>query len=166
MRKQRAMAAVLALCLVVTGCGDDDDSTTMSLEDYYSALLDDLAELREVSDEAFTTLDESSDLEALQRAFADLPESLEAFVDAIGGYEPPSEVRGAHDAAASSADAYLAELQRVNEDVQATTTVDEFIATAGNDELEALVQAFNAQCAPLQTIAEEHEVDVDLDCPA
>ena len=70
----------------------------------------------------------------------------------------------AHAEAERSAAAYLALLAKVNDDIQQTTTIDEFIAVAGNAELQRLNQEFNAQCSPLQLAANNNGAHVDLAC--
>ena len=169
MNRLLALGLTLALMLgsaVLSGaCGDSDDSSPMSLDEYFTQLEVISNGLSDSNEEAFTTLNESSDVEELKEAFASLPRTMQEFLTSFENLAPPEEVAAEHADTEEDGQALLNLLEEVNGDVQETTDVDSFVATAGNDELDALNRAFVAHCPLLEGIATDNAIDVDLGCP-
>lgn len=162
------LVGVAGLGLIAAACGDSDEDAgaTLTLDQYFTELAVLVGDLSDVNNTAFIILNESDDLDELKAAFESLPAGTEVFLTGMEGLEPaPEEVTEEHASAVDDGHAYLDMLNDVNDDVQATETVDEFVETGGNDELQALVEEFNAHCAVLQGIADENSVPVDLTCP-
>jgi hypothetical protein len=166
------LARVVALVVVLAGavgvvaaCGSSEDTAAEPIEAYYAELDVQLDELRASSGTAFETLDGSSDLDELKAAFAELPVGLRQFLSGIASLTPPPAVAAAHADGRAAGEAFLSKMESVNDDVQATATLDEFVATAGNDDLASLNEGFNAQCRTLQRVADDNDVAVELDCP-
>jgi hypothetical protein len=165
-RRFVALFAVLVSAVgVVAACGSGDDTSAEPLEAYYTELDVNLDDFRGSSGAAFETLDGSSDLDELKAAFAELPVGLRQFLDGTASLTPPPAVAAAHADGRAAGEAFLSKMESVNDDVQATATLDEFVATAGNDDLASLNEGFNAQCRTLQRVADDNDVAVDLDCP-
>ena len=101
----------------------------------------------------------------MKAAFAGIPENLQTLLDNVDELSPPDEAQEAQADAVEAGEAFLAELEVVTEEAQDAESVDEFIATAGDDELQRLSEEFNATCPPLQQVADENDVRVDLGCP-
>lgn len=163
------LGAVAFAAFALAGCGGDDDAAdegdTLSLQAYFDevdALVD--AYIADNND-AFTVLSESDDLDELKTAFALLPETLADFLTSLDGLGTPAEAAEAEEDVVTTGEAFLAELEEVNEEAQATESVDAFAETAGTDDLQELSDAFNATCAPLQQVASDNGVEIELDCP-
>lgn len=163
--KRLALGITTMVCaaFLLSGCDDDGDSFT--LDAYFEKVEGFVEDYEADQNEAFTTLDESNDLDELKDAFGSIPDNLSTFLDEMRALAPPDEAAEAHDDVIEAGDTFLEALEEVNGDVQETATVDAFIEAAGSDELQELSAAFNATCPPLQDIATENDVDVDLSCP-
>lgn len=167
-----ALPFVVLTLFAAGGCGGDDDDgggdggdETLTLQAYFDEV-DSLVDAYVADNDAsFSVLNESDDLEELKRAFALLPEDLSDFLTALDALATPSEAEAAEADVQSAGEPFLAELEEVNEAAQATTSVDDFVQTASSTELQALSDAFNATCAPLQQVATDNGVEIELSCP-
>ena len=164
--KRLALGITTMLCAVFLLAGCDDDGNSFTLDAYFEEVEGLVEDYEADTTEAFATLNESNDLEELKDAFGSIPDSLSGFLDGMNALAPPDEAADAHDDAVEAGEAFLEALEDVNDDVQETDSVDAFVEAAGSDELQELSSAFNATCPPLQEIATENDVDVNLNCPA
>lgn len=165
MTRKLMVTMIAGAVIAFAACGGDDEGDEMSLDDYFTQLSSDVSAYITANDAEFTTLNESDDLDELKSAFAAIPENLQTLLDNIDELSPPEEAADAQADAVAAGEAFLAVLEDVNENAQTTDNVDAFIATAGNDDLQQLSENFNATCPPLQAVADENNVDVDLGCP-
>lgn len=143
----------------------DDDGNTFTLDAYFDEVEGLVEDYESDQNEAFAILNESNDLEELKDAFESIPDSLSSFLDGMNALAPPDEAADAHDDAVEAGEAFLEAIEDVNDDVQDTDSIDAFVEAAGSDELQELNTAFNATCPPLQEVATENDVDVNLNCP-
>lgn len=161
-----AFAAMLALAIGVAACGGDDgDDDPLAREEYFDRVQKLVTEYKTSQDEAFTVLNTSDDLGELKEAFAKLPDSLETFLDGFDDLKPPAEAVTEHDEAVEAGNAFLSRLQEVNDEASDAASVDVFVEAADNEDLVELSDEFNATCPPLQAIADENNIDIDIGCP-
>ncbi len=158
------ITTMVCAAFLLAGC--DDDGNAFSLDAYFEEVEGLVEDYEADSNEAFATFNESNDLEELKDAFESMSDSLDSFLDGMNALAPPDEAADAHDEAVEAGEAVLDATEDVNDDVQAAETIDALRQAAGNDELFNLTAEFNATCQPLQDIATENDVDVDLSCPA
>jgi hypothetical protein len=183
LRRCGILAAISLVCLfALAACGDDDDGPgdvgssggAMTLQEYFDELDVIFARADAATDAAEEQLDEDS---GNAQEFADevdaveifLDEVITAFDDAIADMEeldPPGEVTEAHDdfldaasAAADGAGRFLDELEGVDDRSEADELVSEF-----DSEVTALIRGADEACLDLQVVANQNDIDVDLNC--
>jgi hypothetical protein len=156
------LAVLAASVLTIAGCSSDG----ASLDDYFADLEALSAVMEQGAAPAFETLDSSDDLTELKAAFGQLPVLLDDYVTGLEDLDPPEEAKESHQAAVTAGQSFLTQLTALDEEVQATGTLDEFIETAGSDSVQAASDELEARCSELQQIAEENDIEVDLACGA
>lgn len=165
MARKLIATLMVGVMLTLAGACGDDDTDEMTLDEYFTELSGDISAYITANDAEFSTLNESEDLEELKSAFGNVAENLQTLLASVEELTPPEQAEDAQADALAAGEAFLAGIEEVDNSVQATDTVDDFIATADSDDLQQLSEEFNATCPPLQAVADENNVDVDLGCP-
>lgn len=161
----RRVAVVVAALVVLAACGDDD---ALSLDDYFAELAAAGQAYRAAGDVVEAGLDQTTDpLTDVKRLLPDFEPELDGFIEKLEGMAAPEAAAAAHDRAVTAgraaADAYddlLAGLEDITDlnGLMAFFEGPEFTAFG------AAGERFSAACGALQTVADEENVDVDLNC--
>ena len=175
--KPRLASLLLALLLAAVAafaaaCNGDGQRDALTLEQYFQQVdrvVDDVAEQAdELIEQAFTDVDTSSSEDAQLAAsrvyLSGFLAIIESFLDDIGEIEPPAEANDAHDAFAEAAgefaDASRDVIERL-EDVLSPGGLGELLADPDLNEAGDRVEQ---ACFEVQDLAEEHGIDIDLNC--
>ena len=157
-----AMAAFAAAC---GGSGE-----TLTLEEYFQRLdaVDNEADERgqAIEDEFPQAFEEPK---PTQEFINSLTALVRDFVDGLEQIDPPAQVEDAHnEAAAAGTDLaqVLEEAAPQLESVESASELEDVIGDvfAENSEFAAADERFTNSCVALQQIADDNDIDVDLDC--
>ncbi len=155
----------LAVAGLAMGCSDDGGGE-LSIEDYFEKLeaLDD--EQQAASDELDKELDDLGD-DVSTDAFADTFEKqvklLETFADDVDDLDPPAEVKDAHDRVVSGLRGARDQFDTIIETIRDADSVDEAFNSLDDAAFSEIEKATEA-CRELETIAADHNIEVDFDC--
>ena len=165
--------ALIALLLLAFGaftavaCGDDSEA----LKEYFDrvAAADEqidqqLEALENPTDREFASAEE--ELAAIQGFYNATPPLIRDFISVLEEIDPPAEVEDAHkevvDAARASAEEWEAQADQLNEAESLRDLIAKLFVE--NLALKAAGERFAEACLAVQDIADENEIDVDLDC--
>jgi hypothetical protein len=164
---RRFARLVLAVSLLVVGCGDDDGGA-LTVEEYFAQLETAGTEFAERGDAADTELTESEDpVGDAKRIIPEFVEILGDFVDVLDGLSPPEEVAEAHDSTVEAGRDALAALRDAADqiaDVDDLGGLVEFFEGPAMSAFDTAGARFEAGCAQLEGLAGEQGLDVDLRC--
>lgn len=162
------MAAALLLGSVLTGCGggDGDQLTLQQLYQRLDEVFDDVDEQFEALEEDCQATDASEEAQSEAfRCFFDASCAIfDESLDEIGALNPPAEAAAAlAEYLDSGADVsqFVEKFLEGPTDAGSASDLDEFLE---DPELEAASERFDDACSALQVVADENEIDVDLDC--
>jgi len=171
MRSLRSFLAaklVLGVSVLAVACGGGGG---LSLEEYFQqadeifADRDDQAQA--LQEEAFP--EDASEEEIaghLRESFQGLAQIAADFGTALQGVRPPAEAEDAHNGLVAAVEPIPALFESIATDVPETLSLEEseqydpFPGGEGTEPLIALDQA----CAALQQVADDNDIDVDLEC--
>jgi regulator of protease activity HflC (stomatin/prohibitin superfamily) len=165
-------ALLLALGSMAGACGDDDELT---LEEYFQQM-DTLAadfedEIDRLGEEFQEAADEAETEEEVIDDFHDFSDSLtelfEDFVADVEGIDPPSEVEDAHNELAAAQREGQDLLEELNERAQrseSVSDVEDWSAEFEGPVSTAISDRTEEACFALQAIADDNDIDVDLEC--
>ncbi len=162
---------LLALGVAAAACGGGGGGA-LTIEEYFQQL----QALNDATDEHSEELEEAFDadflaagseegvLQAFENFFTGSLPIFEDFIEGMEDLNPPAAVEDAHNQSVEGSVELLAVVQNVLaglDDVDSTTDLEalfeeEGFFTAG--------ERLDAVCFDLQEIADENEIDVDLDC--
>lgn len=160
-------ALLLAFGTIAMACGDGG----LSLEEYF----DRMAAANEQIDQQLEALENPTDREfasdeeelaAIQGFYNAVPPLIRDFISDLEEIDPPAEVEDAHkevvEAARVSAEEWKVQADQLNEaeslrDLMAKLFVENPAFTASGER-------FDEACLAVQAIADENNIDVDLDC--
>jgi hypothetical protein len=155
---------VLFMSLLIVACGGSD---SMSLEEYLTEFAR-IGEETEDAVDAVPTPDVGSDpsveegKDALTDYFDEIRDVTDGARDEIEDLEPPSEAEDEHENFLEEIDELLDAINAYAERIADADTVEEFqAATSDTSDLDAT--NFSA-CDDLQQLADENDIDVDLQC--
>ena len=175
--RARAVLAALLLAIAAAGVacggggGEDGASGALTTENYFERLEEIAVQYDEEGlaiEEEFDFTTAQSEQELIARAqgfFREGREVFGTFVENLVDLDPPDELAEAHNEAVASGRDALERFSELAELVQDVETEAELLAAfeAVSPEDEAL-ERFSASCLALQSLAEEHGVDIDLRC--
>ncbi len=186
------LAIVGALVLVLgAACGDDDDDSngngggeTLTLDAYFERLkgimdgMDEGGDAIEIQlDEEIEAATEGNDIEGIVNAFADGMDEFQSLAATtagdLGDIDPPSEVEDEHrrltaifGVAASALDDLKNGAEEIDPDADPDVIIQD-ITDLGTDiqtELGSLGTQGEVLCLEMQDIADENDIDIDLEC--
>ena len=159
---------LLSFATLAAACGDDGE--TLTLEEYFQRLdaVDNEADERgqALEDEFPQAFEEPK---PTQEFINSLTALVRDFVDSLEQIDPPAQVEDAHnDAAAAGTDfaQVLEEAAPQIEGVESASELEEMLGDlfAEDSEFAAADEQFTNSCVALQQIADDNEIDVDLEC--
>ena len=183
-RRYALIAAISLLWILAVACGDDDDGApagnggdgAMTLQEYFDELDVIFARAEAATDRAEAQLEEDASNaqefgDEVDAVDAFLDEVIVAFEDAIADMEdldPPGEASGAHDDFLEAASAASDGAGRFQDELADVDTRDEAdaLVTQFDGEMTALIRGADEACLELQIVADQNDVDVDLECEA
>jgi hypothetical protein len=159
-----------ALAVVAVACGGREP---LSLEEYFQRLEEIRADafqrmvaLEEEFEEVDSASTDEEQIDEVRRFLDGSASSLGALVDDLEGLDPPAEVEGPHD------DLVQAESDRVElirdladrlEDVESRSELED-VFDESEDDSDEVEGRLDAACLALQDLADEKDIDVDLEC--
>jgi hypothetical protein len=150
--------------IAFAACGGSD---AMTLEEYFEEFQTTNNEFEERADKLFEEVDDT-DPDALKQAFRDTPPLIDEFIDELQAMDPPSEAADAHNEAVEAGRVLVQEYEAFVEDFDDTDgSLDELLEVLEGIETSALgdaLEEFGTACEQLQTIADDNEIEVDLEC--
>jgi hypothetical protein len=116
--------------------------------------------------EADTTADPLTDQNRLrlQEYYQRLIEARRAYVDGIKALEVPGSVQDEHDASVTTYEAVLQEFEAIIDDLGTAQNQDDLRTIFEGESLNAAIQRTVEACNALQAIADDREIDVNLEC--
>jgi hypothetical protein len=163
-----AAGLLLALGAVAGACGGDGGG--LSLEEYFAKLDAAQNEVDRKFEEAFQQeepgLDTSEeDVAAFAREIVqDFSTILADAEGTIGDLEPPAEAEDAHDALVQAIGGARTAIESAVDDIPGALSLEELETFFGSSELETATGAIDEACKELQLIADDNQIDVDLEC--
>ena len=163
----RRLTIGVAALLLFAACGDGDAGET-SLEEYFADL-----EVAAVAYDAAagpidTALSESTDpLNDVKELFPPFVDDLGAFVDALAGMTPPSEVSAEHAITVDRGRAVFAAFEDVVAELDGVNDLEGLSALFAGPAMAAMIEAghlFSEGCETLQSVADAEGIAVDLRC--
>ncbi len=110
---------------------------------------------------------EEEQLEAIRDFYFDANLAImEGSFDEIEGLDPPAEVADAHDALLTAGGDMVAAFEDLASQLAKAESLDDLFELFDGGGSEASGERFEQTCSDLQGIADENEIDVDLDCPS
>lgn len=163
-----ATTLLLALATVAAGCGgsDDDQFTLQEFFQEIDEIFDDVDERFEALEDECQATDgsEEAQIEAARCFFDASAAVFDESLDKIGNLNPPAEAEDAHEEYLDSGvdvSRFVEDFLKGPTDIESVSELDEFLE---DPELEEASERFDSACFGLQAVADENEVDVDLDC--
>lgn len=160
--------------VIAMACGGDDDGGELSLEEYFAELEALDTEFEQRTDALDAQLNQGmesvdpEDLDAVVEVFSgfldDAVETVADFVDGLDGLNPPPEVETEHEAAVDAGRTVVEEFERLTDDVADFDSVADFIAMEEEPGFTDASDDFDQACFDLQDIADENDIDIELNC--
>ena len=161
-------ALVFVLSAVAAACGGGGGGG-LTLEEYFQRLEVLIADydqrgdaLGESFDEEYST--EEEQIRATQEFWKEFLVLLGQFVDGLNDIDPPSEAEAAHEESVDAGAEMLKAYQELVDQMAEAESVSELAEGFGGIVLEASGDRFEQACVKLQGIADDNDIDVDLDC--
>ncbi len=132
------------------------------IEDVLERYDDDLDDAREVCEEAWEEDDLTDAAEAALTCEVEIVPILEQILAEVGNIDPPAEVQDAHRALVAAGAGMLAAVQGLVDQLPDIETASDFAAQVG--EVVPTFFAFEGACLELQELADDLDLDVDLEC--
>jgi hypothetical protein len=163
------VGVLLALGALAAACGDDGEELT--LEEYFQrldAIYDQAVARSEAQAEAVAGAPGQEDLSAeevlayYRAVYGGDRDIASDFLVALRDLDPPTEAADAHNQAVDAMEATLEDYEDFLEGTSDSPSPEE--AAPLLDELHAAMGRNRDTCLTLQTIANENDVDVDLEC--
>ena len=89
---------------------------------------------------------------------------IEDFIDAIADLNPPAEVSEPHEAAVSAGETLVEAFSDLQDGIDDADTPAEAQSLLDEDNVTAASEQFTTSCLALQAIADENDIEVDLQC--
>ena len=164
-----ALIACTGLAWAASACNGGGAS---SLEDYFEEYekLDNKAEdatadLQREFDASLTATSLNDEVRKdLRDYYTRQIEVRQDYADSIARLDPPEAARAAHDASVTSYQAVLDAFSGIVDDIGQAQTIDDLDNIFTGAELTAAIDAANKACADLQKVADDNNVNVNLEC--
>jgi hypothetical protein len=167
-RTMKALAIaglLLAGAAGVSACSDDDGGgNELTLEEYFEKLEAASDTFTEETDAIAEDLSDTEDLDEIRDGFGKLPALVDDFVGEMEDLNPPEEAQDAHDAAVEAGGEFRDAVDGVLEELEDVDAVEELSEVLDGDEVTSADEAFSAACRDLQDLADDNDIDVNLDC--
>ena len=168
----RATIFIAALALLPAALVACNSSGKLSLEDYFAEVEKlDTAQTEqqdEIDSEYEDKLNPAEFTDQVTEDFVDYFEAsrgaAQDFVDELKDLDPPDEAADAHDEAVDAFDACLEETGRIVDDIGDADSFEELGAVFEDQSVTDACDRTTATCEALQGIADENDIEVDLDC--
>lgn len=169
MKKHPLVALTLASALLIAGC-----SQGVSLEEYFSQM-EQIAQshkkqadaLEKSADEQMANAtDEAAQVALIQTFFADNLEVAESSLTDIQEVSPPGEVEEQHQAFMDTFESMVAAFQEASTSIDDASTAADVSAVIEEmgPQIEGISGEFDTTCVDLQKVADENDIEADLDC--
>lgn len=155
-------ALMTALLVAAAGCGGDGD--TLTLEEYFQQVDEVDNKTEEKTDALTEDLGDTEDIDKFKDAFNEFPNIIDDFLKDMEDLNPPDAVKAEHEAVIAAGRDSLDEFDAVLDELNAAETLDDVLAAVGSDAFNAADEAFTETCVALQTIADDNNLNVELDC--
>jgi hypothetical protein len=172
MLMMRIVALTLAAALIATvavAC-NDGGGDSMTLDEYFA----ELDRLQNAGDERiagveFPMIDEQAPIEESREAyltyFDNVVEAAEDVTDDINGLDPPDEAKALHDEYVEALRGIPEFANGYKERVSDAGSQQELAAVLlGDTEDDAINESIDEACTALQELADDNEIEVDLEC--
>ena len=164
-----ALIACTGLAWAASACNGGGAS---SLEDYFEEYekLDNKAEdatadLQREFDASLTATSLNDEVRKdLRDYYTRQIEVRQDYADSVARLDPPEAARAAHDASVTSYQAVLDAFSGIVDDIGQAQTIDDLDNIFTGAELTAAIDAANKACADLQKVADDNNVNVNLEC--
>ena len=166
------VVALMAGSALLAACGGGGSGKELTLDEYFQQLQD----IKENYDARGAALDEKSmdpaegeEVAAFQEYFAKGQVIFADTLNDVKNLNPPAEAKDAHDEFVAALEGGQTALEDFSDQVADVESLSELMATIAELETKGFDAAFEAidnACAKLQAIADENNIDVDLDCQA
>ena len=164
-----ALIACTGLAWAASACNGGGAS---SLEDYFEEYekLDNKAEdatadLQREFDASLTATSLNDEVRKdLRDYYTRQIEVRQDYADSVAKLDPPEAARAAHDASVTSYQAVLDAFNGIVDDIGQAQTIDDLNSVFTGAELTAAIDAANKACADLQKVADDNNVNVNLEC--
>jgi hypothetical protein len=162
---------LLAFGAIAAACGGGGNGE-LTLEEYFErldAIMEDADSRMEALEgpEEMDLASEEEQLEAIREFYFDANLAIiEGSLDEIEGLDPPPEVEEAHDALLAAGADTVAAFEEVGSQVAEAESLADLVELFDDGRLEAAGEGFEQACLELRGIADENEIDVDLNCGA
>ena len=161
-------ALLLAFAATAVACGDD----SLTLEEYFQQLEALTATAEERGAEFQDAFDAQVDavaseeewLAVLEDAFTKSQLIFTTFADGLTELNPPAVVEELHNEFVDVSAELLASLEEVLNELDLDSVANLFDGLLEESGANQAGERFDKTCAALQDIADENEIDVDLDC--
>ena len=163
---------LLALSAVVAACGGGGGGGgELTLEEYFQRLEAVSSAYEQRGDALFENFGEEFDTEedqvrATQEFWKEFLVLLEEFIGDLDDVNPPSEAEAAHEDSVDAGGEMLEAFQELVDQVAQAETLEELAERFDDVEFEESSDRFGQACVALEAIADENDIDVDLDCEA
>lgn len=142
----------------------DDKGNELSLEEYFQELDEMENNFSEKGDATFEDLPEEPEVADVEDALGSFTGVLEDFVDELEGLNPPEEAQEAHDAVVEAGRAASDEYNALVDSISDFESVDDIFTSAAGESVTEALDGFTEACKPLQQLADDNDIDVDLNC--
>lgn len=169
------VAAAALVAAVASACGGGGSGEELTLEEYFQKLETLAVEFDNRGREAETAFEDAANtVESEEDTAAAVAEFLSAatpiikdFVDGLEELNPPPEAKAAHDKTVEDGHSTVESFEKTLEEVEGTDDPGELegiIAASSFIRLGQSTYDFSEDCAALQAVADENNVEVDLLC--
>lgn len=160
------VASGVAAAILFACGGGGGESKPLTLEEYFQEVQALAAELNAGEEPILATLRNSENVEDLKGALAQYPDVVSAYLKELQKLTAPAEAAEAHATAVQASQEFQDAVKTAMADTRESTTVDGFFAAANAVQIAVTSQSMAVACDGLQQVADEHQVSVDLGCPA
>ena len=150
--------------LLAGACGGSGEKS-LTLEEYFQQVQPLVDELHTGEAPILATLGASQDPQHLKEALADYPAVVDPYLSGLRNLQPPEEAAEAHADAVRAGEEFTSAIATAIQDTQTATTADDFFAAANSVQIAIASEGMSVTCGRLQQVADDNEIDIDLDCP-
>ncbi len=162
MRTIAAAGFLLVMAFGVSACSSGGGA--LSLEEYFEKLQEADEKQTEKTDAIGERLADTEDIEEIKDAFGEFPAILDDFLDDLEGLEPPEEAEDAHNEAVEAGRDFLEEFDELMEDIEDAESIDDLLGATESSAFTGADERLTEACNELQSVADENDIDVNLDC--